>query len=73
MSVETELQGIHANLNKMVLDGKVKMTSENHDADLYDYTMEFLLNNGFRQYEVSNFSKEYVFIFRINKSTNHQT
>ncbi|MCW8850200.1 MAG: radical SAM family heme chaperone HemW [Melioribacteraceae bacterium] len=43
-------------LNKMVLDGKVKMNSENHDADLYSYTIEFLEKNNFAQYEVSNFS-----------------
>ncbi len=45
-------------LNKLVLDGKVKMTSENHDADLYKFTMEFLTDNNFLQYEVSNFAKE---------------
>ncbi|MDX1701254.1 MAG: radical SAM family heme chaperone HemW, partial [Melioribacteraceae bacterium] len=44
-------------LNKMVIDGKIKMTSENHDAELYKYTMEFLGENGFEQYEVSNFSR----------------
>lgn len=44
-------------LNKMVLDGKVKMTNENHDADLYNYTMDFLEKKGFGQYEISNFSK----------------
>ena len=43
-------------LNKMVLDGKIKMTSENHDAELYKHTMEFLSEKGFEQYEVSNFS-----------------
>ena len=45
-------------LNKMVLDGKVKMASENHDAALYKYTMDFLTNEGFTQYEISNFAKE---------------
>lgn len=44
-------------LNKMVLDGKVKMTSENHDAKLYGLTMEILNKNGFIQYEISNFAK----------------
>ncbi len=43
-------------LNKMVLDGKVKMNSENHDADLYSCTIEFLEKNNFAQYEVSNFA-----------------
>ena len=44
-------------LNKMVLDGKVKMQDINHVADLYEYTIDFLTSNGFEQYEVSNFAK----------------
>lgn len=44
-------------LNKMVLDGKVKMQDINNDADLYEFTIEFLTSNGFEQYEVSNFAK----------------
>ena len=44
-------------LNKMVLDGKVKMKSDDHDADLYETTIDFLTQNGFYQYEVSNFTK----------------
>jgi oxygen-independent coproporphyrinogen-3 oxidase len=44
-------------LNKMVIDGKVKMQSDDHDADLYDITIDFLTQNGFEQYEVSNFAK----------------
>lgn len=44
-------------LNKMVLDGKVKMTSENYDAELYEYTMKFLNWKNFKQYEISNFAK----------------
>ena len=44
-------------LNKMVLDGKVKMQSDDHDADLYETTVDFLTQNGFYQYEVSNFTK----------------
>ncbi len=44
-------------LNKMVLDGKVKVQDINHDADLYEFTIEFLTSNGFEQYEVSNFAK----------------
>jgi oxygen-independent coproporphyrinogen-3 oxidase len=43
-------------LNKMVLDGKVKMQSEDYDADLYEMTIDFLTQKGFAQYEVSNFS-----------------
>jgi len=45
-------------LNKMVLDGKVKMNSENYDAELYEYTMNFLEKNYFNQYEISNFAKD---------------
>lgn len=45
-------------LNKMVLDGKVKMQSEDYDADLYEFTIDFLTQHGFIQYEVSNFAHE---------------
>ncbi|MCF8243072.1 MAG: radical SAM family heme chaperone HemW [Melioribacteraceae bacterium] len=45
-------------LNKMVLDGKVKMQSEDYDADLYEFTIDFLCKHEFRQYEVSNFAKD---------------
>jgi oxygen-independent coproporphyrinogen-3 oxidase len=45
-------------LNKMVIDGKVKMQSEDYDADLYQETISFLTNNHFKQYEVSNFAKD---------------
>lgn len=44
-------------LNKMVIDGKVKMQSDDYDADLYETAIDFLTANGFIQYEVSNFSK----------------
>lgn len=44
-------------LNKMVLDGKVKMQDDDYDAYLYETTIDFLSSNGFYQYEVSNFSK----------------
>lgn len=44
-------------LNKMVLDGKVKIADEDYDAELYQSTIEYLTTNGFLQYEVSNFSK----------------
>jgi oxygen-independent coproporphyrinogen-3 oxidase len=43
-------------LNKMILDGKVKMQSDDHDADLYVTTIDFLTQQGFYQYEVSNFT-----------------
>ncbi|MEE9431855.1 MAG: radical SAM family heme chaperone HemW [Melioribacteraceae bacterium] len=45
-------------LNKMVLDGKVKMAGDNHDAELYECTMDSLQEQGFEQYEVSNFAKK---------------
>lgn len=45
-------------LNKMVIDGKVKLQDENHDAELYQDTIELLDNCGFNQYEVSNFAKD---------------
>jgi oxygen-independent coproporphyrinogen-3 oxidase len=45
-------------LNKMVLDGKVKMQSEDYDADLYEFTIDFLTRHGFNQYEVSNFARD---------------
>lgn len=44
-------------LNKMVLDGKVKMQDEDYDADLYEITIDKLIENNFHQYEVSNFAK----------------
>jgi oxygen-independent coproporphyrinogen-3 oxidase len=44
-------------LNKMVLDEKVVLQDDDHDADLYESTVEFLIANGFSQYEVSNFTK----------------
>ena len=44
-------------LNKMVLDGKVKIQDEDYDAELYQTTIDFLTSKGFYQYEVSNFAK----------------
>ncbi len=45
-------------LNKLVLDGKVKIGDDDYDADLYETTIDFLTQSGFWQYEVSNFCKE---------------
>jgi oxygen-independent coproporphyrinogen III oxidase len=45
-------------LNKMVLDGKVKIQDEDHDADLYETCINFLERYHFHQYEVSNFAKQ---------------
>ena len=44
-------------LNKMVLDGKVKIQEDDYDADLYEITMDYLEQKGFLQYEVSNFAR----------------
>jgi oxygen-independent coproporphyrinogen III oxidase len=44
-------------LNKMVIDGKVKIQEDDYDADLYEITINYLEQNGFLQYEVSNFAK----------------
>ncbi len=44
-------------LNKMVLDKKVKIQDADYDAELYETTIDILTNNGFIQYEVSNFAK----------------
>jgi oxygen-independent coproporphyrinogen-3 oxidase len=44
-------------LNKMVLDGKVKIRDQDYDAELYELTMNLLEKKGFIQYEVSNFAK----------------
>ncbi len=42
-------------LNKMVIDKKVILQDDDYDADLYEYTLDFLEDKNFRQYEVSNF------------------
>ena len=44
-------------LNKMVLDGEIKLKDEDFDANLYEFTLKYLSAKGFEQYEVSNFSK----------------
>jgi oxygen-independent coproporphyrinogen-3 oxidase len=44
-------------LNKMVLDGKVQIQDDDYDADLYEFTIDFLTKSGFTQYEVSNFTQ----------------
>ena len=44
-------------LNKMVLDGSIKLKDEDFDASQYEYTIDFLTSHGFEQYEVSNFCK----------------
>lgn len=44
-------------LNKLVLAKKVVFNDEDHDADLYEFTLEYMRDKGFLQYEVSNFTK----------------
>ncbi len=44
-------------LNKMVLDGSIKLRDEDFDASQYEHTIDFLTSHGFEQYEVSNFCK----------------
>lgn len=44
-------------LNKLVLDGKVQIQDEDYDAELYELTIDYLNEDGFIQYEVSNFAK----------------
>jgi oxygen-independent coproporphyrinogen III oxidase len=43
-------------LNKMVLDGKIELQSSDFDAELYEYTIDYLTGRKFLQYEVSNFA-----------------
>jgi oxygen-independent coproporphyrinogen-3 oxidase len=45
-------------LNKMVLDNKISMNEDDYDASLYESTIEFMTQNKFNQYEVSNFCKD---------------
>ena len=47
-------------LNKMVLDGKVKLQDADYDANLYETTIDFFEGKGFYQYEVSNFAKAWI-------------
>ncbi|QQS35655.1 MAG: radical SAM family heme chaperone HemW [Ignavibacteriales bacterium] len=54
-------------LNKMVIDGKVTIQDEDHDADLYESTIDLMESKGFHQYEVSNFALD-GFECRHNKA-----
>ncbi|MGD0339977.1 MAG: radical SAM family heme chaperone HemW [Bacteroidota bacterium] len=44
-------------LYRMVEEGKVTPLSTDLDADLYEFTMEYLTNHGFEHYEVSNYAR----------------
>ena len=45
-------------LARMVKDGRVAMLERNGDADLYEWTIDFLAGHGYLQYEVSNFCRD---------------
>jgi oxygen-independent coproporphyrinogen III oxidase len=44
-------------LHVMLQQGKVKKQDEERDVEMYDYAISFLAQNGYEQYEVSNFAK----------------
>jgi oxygen-independent coproporphyrinogen-3 oxidase len=44
-------------LHRMVEMGQVKPVSPDQDADIYEFTMEYLDNNGYEHYEVSNYAR----------------
>lgn len=47
--------------------GLTHLRSIEQDADMYEFTMDFLPDHGFKQYEVSNFAKEgYESIHNLN-------
>ncbi|MGE5400023.1 MAG: radical SAM family heme chaperone HemW [Ignavibacteriales bacterium] len=54
-------------LNKMVLDGRVKLQDSDYDAEIYQLTIDFMRSHDFHQYEVSNYAKE-GFECRHNKA-----
>jgi oxygen-independent coproporphyrinogen III oxidase len=58
-------------LNKMVLDGKVQIQDDDYDADLYEFTIDFLSAHGFAQYEVSNFAHPGFECIHNNSYWNH--
>jgi oxygen-independent coproporphyrinogen-3 oxidase len=45
-------------LNRLVSSNQVRMVSNEADADMYELTMEFLEQNDFEHYEVSNYGKK---------------
>ena len=44
-------------LNTLLHKNKVKKADTDLEQEMYEYTMEYLSNNGFNQYEISNYSK----------------
>ena len=45
-------------LEKMVASGRVQLPDEDETAAMYEHGIEWLGNEGYRRYEVSNFAKE---------------
>lgn len=45
--------------HKMNEDGKLILPEEDTEVEMYNFTVEFLKNNGYKQYEISNFAKEH--------------
>jgi oxygen-independent coproporphyrinogen III oxidase len=45
-------------LFRMVQSNQVKLLDPAVDAELYEFTINFLSSNGYKQYEVSNFAKD---------------
>lgn len=44
---------------KMNEEGKLMLPEEDAEVKMYNYTVEFLKRNGYKQYEISNFAKEH--------------
>ena len=44
-------------LFERMTNNKIQRTNEDLDADMYEFTIDWLTANGFRHYEVSNFTK----------------
>ncbi|MCD2347531.1 radical SAM family heme chaperone HemW [Clostridium guangxiense] len=44
---------------KMKEEGKLALPEEDVEVKMYNFTVEFLRDNGYKQYEISNFSKEH--------------
>jgi len=45
-------------LYDMYEDNEFEMTDEDTDIDMYNYTINYLKENGYNQYEISNYAKE---------------
>ncbi|MCC8161366.1 MAG: radical SAM family heme chaperone HemW [Oscillospiraceae bacterium] len=45
-------------LEREYSQGKLILPDEDTDREMYEYTVDFLRENGFKQYEISNFARE---------------